>query len=107
MLCTPTTQAASSARPLAAVHLVPKTGVDLEAILMAVLDIHAPEAEAIHGLTEGIVLVVELNGADDIEDHIGVGPHVKSVDCARVLDDIVTWLALPRVPATTVRKFMA
>ena len=96
-----------SALLLAAIHLIPKTSVDLEVVLVAMFDVHAPEAEAIHGLTEGVVLVVELNGADDIEDLIRVGAHVKSVDRAGVLDNIVTWLALPRVPATAVSESKA
>jgi len=104
MLCTPTLQATSSTRLLVAKHLVPKASIDLEVVLVAVLNVHAPEAEAVHGLAEGVILVVKFNGADDIEDHIGVGAHVKSVDRAGVLDDIVAWLALPRVPAAIVSK---
>jgi len=100
-------RARSSTPLLTIARLIPKTSVDLEIVLVAVLNVHAPEAEAIHGLAEGVVLVIELNGANNIEDHIGVGAHVKSVDGAGVLDDIVTWLALPRIPATIVSESMA
>ena len=42
-------------------RLVPQPGVDLETILVAVLNIHTPEAEAIHDLTKGVIVVVKLN----------------------------------------------
>lgn len=51
-------------------RLVPQSGIDLEAILVAVLNIHTPEAEAVHDLTKGVVVVVKLNRALNIEDNI-------------------------------------
>lgn len=62
------------------------------------LNIHAPEAEAVHDLTEGVVVVVEFDRAGHVEDDLRVGAHVESVDGAGHLSDVVTWLALPGVP---------
>ncbi len=62
---------------------------------MAVLDVHAPEAEAIHNLTEGVILVVKLDGASNIEDDFGFLAHVEGVDSAGHLSDVVTRLAFP------------
>jgi hypothetical protein len=69
---------------------------------VAVLNIHPPEAETIHDLAEGIVLVEELNGAHNIEDDLGVLAHVQSVDGARHLRNVVTWLAHPGIPVTSI-----
>ena len=32
--------------------------------------VHSPEAEAVHDLAESVVLVVELNAAHDVENHL-------------------------------------
>ena len=86
----------SRTQPLfSTIRLEPQAGVDLEVVLVAVLNVHTPEREAIHGLTKGIVLVIELDRALDIENDVGVCAHVKSVDGAWVFDDVVACLALP------------
>lgn len=71
---------------------------------MAVLNIHTPEAEAIHGLAKGIVIVVELDRARDIENNVGVCTHVERVDGAGVFDHVITWLSLPGIPENHVSK---
>ena len=58
------------------------------------LQVHAPEAEAIHRLSEGVVVVEELDRARHVEDDLGVLAHVERVDGAGHLGDVVAWLAL-------------
>ena len=65
---------------------------------MAMIDIHTPEAEAIHDLTECVIIVVKFNGSHDIEHDLGISAHIESVDGTWALGDIVTWLSLPGVP---------
>ena len=43
------------------VQLVPQSSVDLDTVGVTVLDIHSPEAEAVHDLTERVVVVIEFN----------------------------------------------
>ena len=62
--------------------------------------IHAPEAEAIHDLSQSIVVVEEFNRSHHIEDDFGVLAHEESVDRAWNFDDIVAWRATPLVPGT-------
>ena len=81
------------------IQLIPQASVDLQVVLMAVVDIHTPEAEAIHDLTESVVIVVKFNGSHDIENDLGISAHIESVDGTWALGDIVTRLALPGVPS--------
>lgn len=76
-------------------QLVPQLVVHLETMLLAVLQIHAPETEPIHRLTEGIVVVEEFNGAGNVEDDFGILAHVQGMDCAGHLGDVVAFLADP------------
>lgn len=59
--------------------------------------IHSPEREAIHGLSESVIIVEEFNGSSHIEDNLRVLAHVQSVDSAWHLSDVVTWLALQTI----------
>ena len=63
------------------------------------LEIHAPEAEAIHRLAKGVVLVEELDRAHHIEQDFGVLTHPQRVNGAGVLADIITLVGLPSVPS--------
>lgn len=78
--------------------LIPKTGVDLHAMLVAVLHVHTPKAESVHDFTQGIVIVIKFNGSHNVEDDFRLGTHVQRMNGSRILGHIITWLALPRVP---------
>lgn len=41
-------------------------------MLVAMINIHAPEAESIHDLTQSVIIVVELDGSHNVEDDLGV-----------------------------------
>lgn len=79
-------------------YSVPKVEVWLLANLLAMLLVHPPEAEAIHNLSESIILVEELNRSHNIEDDFGIFAHEESVDRAWNFDDVVAWSAAPLVP---------
>lgn len=80
-----------------------KVLVRCQPILLAVLEIHAPEAEAIHRLAKGVVLIEELDRAHDVEQDFRVLAHPECMDCAGVLTDIISLLGLPSVPVAWIR----
>lgn len=49
------------------IQLIPKVLVWLLAQLLAVFLIHTPEAEPVHDLSQGIILVIELNRSSYVE----------------------------------------
>lgn len=85
-------------RPKLQTILVPQRHVGFDILPLTMLDIHPPETESIHSLSQGVVFIEELNRARDIEQNLGLLTHVQSVDCAWVLGDVITWLSLPCVP---------
>ena len=47
--------------------LIPQFLIGLFPKLLTVLLVHSPEAEAIHDFSQGVVIVVELNGSHNVE----------------------------------------
>lgn len=68
------------------------------------LKVHAPEAETIHRLAKGVVLIEELDRAHHVEQNFGVLTHPQSVDGARVLADVITLVGLPSIPSASQRQ---
>ena len=61
--------------------------------------VHSPEAEAVHYLSQCIVLVVKLDGAHHCEYNFTTGTHIQGMDRSWNLSHIVASLANPVVPA--------
>ena len=59
--------------------------------------VHPPEAEAIHDLSQGVILVEEFNRSHNIEDNLGILTHEESVNGAWDLNYVVAWRASPLV----------
>ena len=77
---------------------VPQIQVWFLANLLAMLLVHAPEAEAVHDLSQCIIVVEEFNRSHNVENDFRVLAHEKSVDRAWNLDNVVAWRATPLVP---------
>lgn len=71
------------------------------------LEIHAPEAEEIHDLAQGVVRLKELDRAADGEQHLRVGFHVQRVDGAGVFDDVVAFGREPGVSESRGERLMS
>lgn len=95
--CTPATDGLSSPRGVAS--LIPQLLIGLDPILLTVLNVHAPEAEAIHDFSQAVVIIEKLDRSLDVEENLGAFSHPQRMDRAWVFGDVVTRLGLPGISA--------
>jgi hypothetical protein len=70
-------------------------------MLLTMFLVHTPEAETIHSLTKGVVVVEELDRTHDIENDLRILTHEQRVNRSGNFDNVVTWLATPLIPTSS------
>jgi hypothetical protein len=78
-------------------YLVEETLVRCQTVLLAMLKVHAPKAEAVHRLAKRVVFIEEFDRAHDIEEDLRVLAHPQRVNGARVLTNVVALVGLPSI----------
>lgn len=93
-----------SLTPERRLNLIPQLLIGLDAILLTMLNIHAPEAEAIHDFSQGVIVMEKLDRSHDVEENLRAFSHPQRMDRAWVFGDVVPSLGLPGISGKYLRS---
>jgi hypothetical protein len=84
-------------KPEGRLNLVPQLLIGLDPALLTVLNVHAPEAEAIHDFSQAVIVMEKLDRSHDVEENLCAFSHPQRMDRAWVFGDVVPSLGLPGI----------